>query len=345
MRIPYQFRPVGSLRRTLVLTATATTAGLLAAAATPALGATPRTTRFPALKAHAASKITVGVFLIESAGIITQIENGFENGFLAAAHLRRSQVHFDVKNAQGNETLIETIAQQYAQGNDAMVAVIGTPAVVALAKLTHTKPIIAVAMGDPVGSGVAKSLKHPGKNVSGSIDYVDPSLLLPKLLQVKPKFSSLGTIYNPSDENSVVWVKALQKSASAHHVSVTTASITSSSQDATAAQSLQGRVQAILIGPDADAIAGLPAIAQAASADHQALYIVGGTVSTPGVLASLGPNYPALGRQAGQVAAKVEHGQKVGTIPFSTPKGIEWSINHATATSLGVTFPASAHAG
>lgn len=333
------------MRRGSLLVASAMAALLMTVAATPALGATTPAEAVHAAKAHAHAPVTVGVFLIESATIITQIEKGFEQGFLASTHLKRSQVHFDVKNAQGNETLIETIARQYAQSKDAMVAVIGTPAVVALAKLTHRMPIIAVAMGDPVGAGVAKSLSHPGKNVSGSIDYVDPSLLLPKLLQVKPRFSSLGTIYNPSDENSVVWVKALRKACAQHHVRLTTASITSSAQDATAAQSLQGRVQAILIGPDADAIAGLPAIAKAASTAHQALYIVGGSVSTPGVLASLGPNYPALGRQAGHVAGEVDLGKKVGTIPFSKPKGIQWAVNRHTMKALGLTFPASAHAG
>jgi putative ABC transport system substrate-binding protein len=289
-----------------------------------------------------ATKVKIGIFLMESQSLLTQIAGGFESEFLARTHLRRSQVEFDVKNAQGQETLIETIAQQYAQGGDAMVAVIGTPAVIALAKLTHTKPLIAVAMGDPVGAGVARSLDRPGTNVSGSIDYIDPAKLLPQLLRVRPRFSSLGTIYNPANENSQVWVKALRAAAGKDHIRLNEATITSSGQDAAAAQSLQGRAAAILIGPDADTLAGLPAIAQSAASAHQALYLVGGDTATPGVLASLGPDYPALGRQAGAVAAEVENGRAIGSIPFSRPQSIQWSVNPRTQAALKVTLPAPA---
>lgn len=291
------------------------------------------------------AKTKVGIFLIESAGIITQLQNGFEQGFLQESHLKANQVIWDVKNADGNATLIESIAQYYAQGKDKVVAVIGTPAVIALAKIDDTTPIIAVAMGDPVGSGVAKSLTHPDTNVSGSIDYVNPSLVLSAIITVKPGFHTIGTIYNPSNENSQVWVKALQSAVSTYPgLKLVSATITSSAQDAVAAQSLQGRAQAVLIGPDADAIAGLPAIAQAAIQAKQQLYLTSGDATTPGVLATLGPNYPELGVQAGIVAGKVALGAKVGQIPFATPGKLIWSVNNQVASSLGVTLPAEATA-
>lgn len=288
----------------------------------------------------------MGVFLVEKASIMDAIAKGFEQGFLTSAHLTASQVDFQTQNAEGDQSLIQSIARNFAESNAKEIAVIGTPAVIAMAKATTTKPIIAVAMGDPVGAKVAKSLDAPGGNVTGTIDFVDPAKVLDQILLVKPTPARLGTIYNPSNENSQVWVAALQEAVRSHPgLSLHTAAITSSGDVAAAARSLEGQVQAVLIGPDADAIAAVPAIASVAQTANQQLYLVGGDVTTAGVLASIGPNYPQLGEQAGAIAAQIYAGTAPGVIPFGRPSNVMWQVNQQTATKLGVTLPARAGSG
>src|SRR6476660_6112734 len=43
----------------------------------------------------------------------------------------------------------------------------GTPSAVAARRATREIPILIVTVGDPVGSGLAASLRHPGGNVTG----------------------------------------------------------------------------------------------------------------------------------------------------------------------------------
>jgi putative ABC transport system substrate-binding protein len=287
------------------------------------------------------STVKIGMFQISSNSLFDQIQAGFKQGFLAKSGLPASKVQWVVKNAQGNETTIEAIAKQFATSDVSMVEVLGTPAVLALAHLERHKPIIAVAMGDPVGAGVAKSLQAPGGNVTGSIDYIEPAKLLDQLSQVKPAFHRIGTIYNPSNQNMQVWVKALRTAAAAHGLTLVTASISSSSDVRAAARSLRGRADALLLGPDADVQTGLPAVAQSVTSAKQQLYLIGGDATTPGVLATLGPDYPWLGRMAGQIAAQVHAGTPAGQVPFARPAQVELTPNKATAALLGVTFPAS----
>ncbi|NKQ56080.1 ABC transporter substrate-binding protein [Amycolatopsis sp. K13G38] len=283
----------------------------------------------------------VGVFLMVSSSLIEQMKAGFESGFLAATGWRADQVEFETENAQGDQNLVQSIARKFARADVDMIEVVGTPAVLAQAKAETKKPIIAVAMGDPVGSKVAASLEHPGGNVTGSIDYIDPSLILDEISKVQPPASKVATIYNPSNENSQVWVKALEATLAAKGLPAPVeATIASSSDVDAAARSLAGRADTIVIGPDADATSGLAPIGKHALDAKQRLFLVGGDATVPGVLASIGPDYQTLGVHAGQVAAKVALGAAPGDVPFAKPDKIEWSVNKDTAAQLGVQLPA-----
>ena len=82
---------------------------------------------------------------------------------------------------------------------------------IAVAQQITDRPIFALAMGDPVGAGVAESLEEPGANVTGSIDYVDPALLVDQITTIHPELASLGTVYDPSNQNMQVFVADLEE--------------------------------------------------------------------------------------------------------------------------------------
>jgi putative ABC transport system substrate-binding protein len=283
----------------------------------------------------------IGVFLIASAATIDQIEDGFKAGFLKETGWPADRVSFETKNAQGDASLIPSIAQQFAGSDVDLIEVLGTPAVIAQAKAEKTKPIVAVAMGDPVGGGVAKSLDEPGGNVTGSIDFVDPARILTEMLRVTPSPHTIGTIYNGANENSQVWVKALRAALAARGMpNLEEASVTSSADVNSAARSLAGKADTILIGPDIDTLSGLPAVVKVTSGAHQKLFLVGGKAST-GVLATIGPDYTTLGVEAGQVAGKVANGTPAGKVAFARPTTLQWSTNASVAKDLAVTLPAN----
>ena len=58
------------------------------------------------------------------------------------------------------------------------------PAAIAAAKATKTIPIVMLAVNDPVGLGLVKSLEHPGTNVTGTTNYA-PQLIGERLRILK----------------------------------------------------------------------------------------------------------------------------------------------------------------
>jgi putative ABC transport system substrate-binding protein len=197
-------------------------------------------------------------------------------------------------------------------------------------------------MGDPVGAGVAESLDAPGGNVTGSIDYIEPAKVLDEMLKVSPAPKRLGTIYDPSNQNLQVWVADLKEALPERGLTLVEATVATPAEVDNAARSLIGRVDAIIVGPDATVIGGTPAVAAAARRGQVPLYLVGGEASEPGVLATLGPDYPELGALGGAAAAEVDAGTPPGEVPFGRPGAIEWGVNTETAQTLGVTLPPEA---
>jgi putative ABC transport system substrate-binding protein len=282
----------------------------------------------------------IGVLQMASAAVLDQTVSAFESEL--RAKLAPRQVDFDLKNAQGDQSLITSISRSFVESNDTAFAVIGTPAVISLSRMVKTKPIFAVAMGDPVGAKVAKSLAQPGGNVTGSTDYVDPALLLEKVMAITPAPKRLGTIYDPSNQNLQVWVKALHAAAAKYPGLTIVETTVSGAQDVpTAARSLAGRVDAEMIGPDVTVFSGLAAVGSTAKANGLPVYVIGGDSTTAGILASIGPDYPTVGRLAGDAAARVLQGTDAGEVPFGQPTGVTLTVNKATLSRLHVTIPQS----
>jgi putative ABC transport system substrate-binding protein len=284
------------------------------------------------------SPVHIGILQIVQANVLDSTVQAFEAEL--KAKLAPRPVSFDLKNAEGQQSLVTSLASTFASSGDTGFAAIGTDAVIALAQQVKDKPVIAIAMTDPVGAKVAASMDTPGGNVTGSTDYIDPAILLQQIMTISPAPKRIGTIFTPSDQNMQVWVKALKAAASRYPgLSIVEAPVTGTAGVPAAALSLAGRVDAELIGPDTAAFGALPAIGATAKSNKIPVYLIGGDATTPGILASVGPDYPTVGRLAADAAAEVFAGTPAGRVPFSKPSGVEFDVNKATMTALGTALP------
>ncbi len=288
--------------------------------------------------ASAASEpISIGVLSIAQAEVLDDVVTEFEKAVVDG--LEPTEVTFDEQNANGDQSLVASIARDFAASDHDAFAVIGTPAIIAVAQQITDRPIFALAMGDPVGAGVAESLEAPGANVTGSIDYVDPALLVEQITAIHPELASLGTVYDPSNQNMQVFIADLKETLQGTDIELVEATIAGTAEVAQASRSLLGRSDVILIGPDAAVFAGLDAVGAAAVADSVPLYAIGGDLTTPGLLGSIGPDYFELGTTAGLAAVEVLLGADPGTVPFATPDGVELQFNADTVEQLGLEVP------
>jgi putative ABC transport system substrate-binding protein len=103
-----------------------------------------------------------------------------------------------------------------------VIVTAGTPATLALKKATTTVPVVMIAVGDPVGTGIVPSLGHPGGNITGvtSISTEMDGKRLELLNEVAPGVSHVAVLWNASSPVQVLAEKQTQAAARALQVQV-----------------------------------------------------------------------------------------------------------------------------
>ncbi len=175
--------------------------------------------------------------------------------------------------------------------------------------------------------------------MTGSVDYVDPAKVVDEIRKVHPELARIGTVYDASNQNSQVWIADLRSATGERGMTLEESTIATSADLETAARALVGRVDAILIGPDATVVGGLPAVGQVAATQQLPLYATAADVTTAGLVATLDPDYAALGRMAGEAASEVYTGKAAGEVAFRRPGELVWELNRGTVAQLGIDIP------
>ena len=96
----------------------------------------------------------------------------------------------------------------------------GTAVTAALHQQTRTVPIVFTVVSDPVGSGFVQSFAHPGGNITGFTNFLEPSLAakwVEFLKEVAPHVSRVGILFNPklAAGGGMYFAKPVETSAAA----------------------------------------------------------------------------------------------------------------------------------
>jgi putative tryptophan/tyrosine transport system substrate-binding protein len=100
-------------------------------------------------------------------------------------------ITIDYLSADGHGERFPDLAAECLRLKADIIAVSTTPATQAAKSATHTIPIVMIALGDPVGTGLVDSLPRPGGNVTG-MSMMAPEVAtkrLELLIEAVPKIS------------------------------------------------------------------------------------------------------------------------------------------------------------
>lgn len=106
-------------------------------------------------------------------------------------------IHLEFRDAGGYTDRLPALAQEIVQaGNVAIIVAVSGPAAVAASRATQSIPIVAFVAGDPVATGLAKSLAHPGGNVTGVAVFAEETTVkrLEFIHEAVPQALRLGMV-------------------------------------------------------------------------------------------------------------------------------------------------------
>ena len=106
-------------------------------------------------------------------------------------------IRLEFRSTAGNDDRLPALAEELVKGGgiDVILAE-STPAAMAAHRATQTIPIVAFAAVDPVASGLAKSLAHPGNNVTGIAVFSEETTVkrVELMREVFPHAARLATV-------------------------------------------------------------------------------------------------------------------------------------------------------
>ena len=167
-----------------------------------------------ASQAEQAGKIPRICFLGNStAELEANLIGPFRQGLRNLGYIEGKNISIEWRWAEGKyQRFPALISELIASKCDVMVTA-GTPASLAVKKAASTIPLVMIAVGDPVGTGLIASLAHPGGNVTGltSIASDLEGKRLELLREVVPKISHIAVIWNPISPFQVISEKKCRK--------------------------------------------------------------------------------------------------------------------------------------
>lgn len=248
---------------------------------------------------------------------------------------------------EGSEESLARAAKALAGWSPDVVLAANTPPVKTMRLAASNVPIVMVAIGDPVGSGLVASLAQPGGRITG-LSGLDAELTgkrLELLKEVAPGTTRVGLLASPDNPVFAVQLRNVEAAATAKGVELLREDVhrTSELDDAVAAIVRRGGTALLRLDGfrSADALQKLGALTtryRLPFCGDRLLEVRGG------LLMSYGPNVAAEFRQAAGIVGRILHGADPATLPIESPLRFELALNEATAKKLGLVFPAAVRA-
>ena len=220
----------------------------------------------------------------------------------------------------------------------------GTPAAVAAKKATSTIPIVATSIGDPVRSGLAPSLGHPGGNLTGiSLGWTEgmAGKWLELLQEAVPRLSTVAVIVNPDSPLVQGLAKDLEAVAPTRTLKVRIIEVREPGALDRAFEQARREAQGVLMLP-APAITAHPGQVPPLAAKYRlpTIYFMREFVDAGGLM-SYSPDLAVMYRRAADYVDKILKGAKPADLPIEQPTQYQLVVNLMTAKALGLTIPES----
>jgi putative ABC transport system substrate-binding protein len=226
-------------------------------------------------------------------------------------------------------------------GVDAIVAW-ATPAALAARRASSSIPIVIVSVGDPIGSGLVKSLARPEGNVTGLANLGrDVSAKQVELfIEMVPGLKRIGVVQNQLNPASLSQSREAQEAIHGLHLTpqIVEARSAATYEEALSQLGRQG-VEGVFFVPDPSTLEHRKMIAEQAILRRLPTMFQRRENVAAGGLMSYGANLVDQFRQAAAYVDRILRGAKPADLPVEQPTKFDLSINLRTAKALGLAIP------
>jgi putative ABC transport system substrate-binding protein len=297
------------------------------------------------LAARAQQRVTsprrIGVLLV---GLSPESKEAkqFRLGLRDAGYSEGRDVVIEWRSASGDYDRVPALVADLVQKKVEVIVQDSTVGTEVTKHATSTIPIVMALVLDPVGSGLVKSLSHPGENVTGL--SMMATELYPKRLQllkeVNPQLTRVAAFWNPDHPFHAKAVEILKAIAPSLSIELSFVGVQTPEQFGPAFSDVSlSKAQALYVVEDPIFFAHRMTLLKLASLARLPTIHETRRFPEAGALMSYGPDPYDLFRRAAIYVDRILKGAKPADLPVEQPTKFELVINLRTAKALGLQIP------
>jgi putative tryptophan/tyrosine transport system substrate-binding protein len=266
----------------------------------------------------------------------------FKQGLTDSGYVEGKSIRIEYREAVLDAEYQEVMTELVNRKVDIILAA-NVAATVAAAKATNAIPVVMLAVFDPVGVGVVKSLERPGTNVTGTTMYA-PQLIGERvriLKRIVPNLDKVAMVLNGNNANNAAQLELLRAEARKLGVEVQSLDIRKP-EDVNAAFDKALAFGAKALVNAVDSFINSRRFALAAGAAKHRLPVVYTDVEyvQAGGLMALGPGHYEGYYGAAKYVDQILRGANPADLPIAGPTQFTMSANRTALAKLGLLLPA-----
>jgi ABC-type uncharacterized transport system substrate-binding protein len=290
------------------------------------------------------AQFRIGFLGNSTAALEANLVEPFREGLRELGYVEDQNVIIEYRWAEGQyERFPALVAELIALKVDVIVTA-GTPSALAVKQSAPSTPLVMIAVGDPIGSGLVASLARPGGNATG-LTSIAPELegkRLELLRDVLPSVSIVAVLWNPANAYMATSEREVHVAAQALGMKVLSLPARTPEELETAFGLIKREhPSALNVLADRLFLHNRARIIEFALSHslpgvhaYRELVLSGG-------LMSYGPNYADMHKRAAMYVDRIFKGTKPAELPVQAPTRFELVVNVKTAKTLGLTMPST----
>lgn len=270
---------------------------------------------------------------------VEETEAGVRAGLTEAGLAEGRDYEIRRQNAQGDMAgVITMVDNALAQGADLLIP-FSTPVLQASLDRARMIPVVFTYIASASAAGAGSATEHP-QNVTGVEFTTAFDRMIPLIRRLMPKARKLGTLFVPSEVNSVYMKDQLERMARQAGLELISMPVSTSSEAPDASLALAARgIDAICQVPGNLTAAAFTSIANAAKQAKLPIFGFQTTQAKEGAAVVLARDYVETGKLTATIAVRVMRGESPAKIPFTAVQKSRLMLNARAAGAAGLNLP------
>jgi len=287
------------------------------------------------------SKLQLVLIQYNQSPISELTQKGIFDGLKNAGLKEGTDFEFKIYNALGKTDTLNTIIDAVIPEKPDLIFATSSPTIQLLSRKIKDIPIVFTAVSNPLITGTGSTFENHIPNITGISTIGDYRGMIRWMKKIAPATKKIGTLFTPSEVNSVKDLDDLRRVASWANIEVISAPVNESSEIAVATRDILSQKPDIFCQiVDNLTSSSFSGIMDACREQKVPVFGFVSDQAEKGAVFVISRDYYQAGMDAVFFAMKIWNGkQQVKDIPFDFVTRTNTYINIKAAAEYGIKFP------